>query len=87
MRQAITVKFIGPSNRIGTRYKATAAAGSIYFSADNRLNPEMNARAAAHKLATKLGWRGRWHGGVIADGRYVFVLENETEVVVTDGNN
>jgi hypothetical protein len=56
IRQAIVVKYLGPTNFRGSRYKATAEAGSIVVDCDNRLNDGENARAAGMALAVKHGW-------------------------------
>lgn len=79
--QAITTKFIGPTNTRGSRYRATCEAGTITLDADDRLGLEENHKRAAHALIDKLGWwhdetrgdrYGRWFGGGTANG-YVFV--------------
>lgn len=72
--QAIVVKFIGPTNTRGSRYKATCQAGSVTVRADDRLSIEGNAEAACLALVFKFGWtRRRWVGGGLPDGRYVFL--------------
>ena len=38
MFQAIQVKYLGPTNYRGSRYKAIAAAGSVTVGADNALS-------------------------------------------------
>jgi hypothetical protein len=63
MLQAITTKYIGPTNVRGSRVKATAAAGSLTLGWDHALNPEANHLAAAQAFARKLGWTGTFHGG------------------------
>ena len=79
MRQAITVKFLGPTDKRWIRWKATAAAGSYTMEQLDKLEPEGNARMAAQKLANKLGWAGNWYGGVVAGGEYVFVQADAPE--------
>jgi hypothetical protein len=82
--QAIVVKYLGPTNRHGSRYKATAQAGSKTIEADQRLNGEDNARNACYALRDKLGWTakntqaygGIWALGFLPDGSYVFVNPN-----------
>ena len=66
--QAITTRYIGPSNVRGSRVKATAAAGSVTLHWDDALNSDANHQAAAVALAAKYGWGGKWFGGSIADG-------------------
>lgn len=80
MRQAITTKYLGPTNSRGSRIKATARKRS-------NSGPEMSATTsyqhggteiehcrAAKACAEKLGWSGLWVGGgnVDEDG-FVFV--------------
>lgn len=80
--QAITTKFLGPTNFRGSRVKATCQAGSLTVSWDHALDSEANHDVAARMLAEKLGWvaphYGRLVGGGLPDGRgncYVFVKE------------
>jgi hypothetical protein len=61
--QAIQVKYLGPTNTKGSRYKATCQAGSLTLAANYSLNYETNCKAAAEALANKLGWHGKWFGG------------------------
>jgi hypothetical protein len=70
VRQAITVRYLGPTNHHGSRYKATAEAGSLTVECDDALNGEENAWAAGVALAKKWGWEkyndyviGGLHGG------------------------
>lgn len=65
MYQAITTKYIGPSNVRGSRVKAMCDAGSVTLDWDNALNSEDNHIAAAKALATKLEWDGYYVGGSI----------------------
>ena len=73
MRQAITTKFIAPSNVKGSRVKASCQAGSLTLYWSHSLNSNENHMAAAQALANKLGWDGKWHGGYNKDGEGVFV--------------
>jgi hypothetical protein len=54
--QAISTKFIGPTNHRGSRIKATADAGSVTLSWDYALGTSANHRAAAIALANKFKW-------------------------------
>jgi hypothetical protein len=77
MRQAITTKYLGPTNSRGSRVKATASAGSVTLSWDHALDSDENHRAAALALAAKFGWDGEWIGGGLEHG-YAFVnVESE----------
>ena len=72
--QTITVKYLGPTNTLGTRYKATpsGACKSLTITADYSLDFEGNCTAAAKALAEKLGWQGDYIGGHAKDAM-VFV--------------
>ena len=78
MFQAITTKYLGPSNVRGSRVKATCAAGSIILTWDDALNSQDNHERAAQRLAEKYGWRGTWHAGGLNSGGYVFVCQSDT---------
>jgi len=80
MRQAITTKYLGPTNSRGSRVKATAAAGSITDSWNHAQNVDENHARVAQLLAAKFGWSGVWvAGGLPNDRGNVFVsLEGET---------
>lgn len=52
-RQAITTKYLGPTNNRGARVKATAEAGSIVVSWDHALDSFENHARAAHMFAEK----------------------------------
>jgi len=56
--QAITTKFLGPTNARGSRIKASAYAGSITIGYSHELNSDENHRAAAVALCEKMGWFG-----------------------------
>lgn len=73
MLQAITTKYLGPTNARGARVKATASAGSVTVAWDYALNPAQNHCAAAKALAEKCDWQGRYVGGATEAG-YVFVF-------------
>ena len=76
MYQAITTKYLGPTNVRGSRIKATAAAKSITVDYDDALNSADNHACAALNLAHQLQWGGRWYGGGSPDGAgYCFVLD------------
>ena len=54
--QAITIKYLPATNTKGSRFKATASAGSITLGYDHGLNTEGNVKAAVTALLAKLGW-------------------------------
>ena len=72
--QAISTKFIGPSNVKGSRYKATNPDGkSVTLSSDHALNSDRNHLRVAVALRDKMGWKGELIGGATKDG-YAFVF-------------
>lgn len=78
--QAITTKFIGPTNFRGSRIKAKCQAASITVSWDDALGTDDNHDKAAQALASKLGWTGYAYGTLVGGGLpdgtgncYVFV--------------
>jgi hypothetical protein len=79
--QAIVVKYLGPSNSRGSRYKAIASAGSVTLQADDRLSLEENKNAAAIALCKKLDWLPPYYpllySGGLPNGDEVYVLAHE----------
>ncbi|UOW66355.1 hypothetical protein vBAspATola_12 [Aeromonas phage vB_AspA_Tola] len=76
MYQAIQVKYLPCTNTLGTRVKATAAAGSVTLAYDYALGVGQNAEAAMLELVNKFGldeYPATWQGGVLPSGDYVFV--------------
>ena len=76
--QAITVKYLGPTNHRGSRYKALCQVGSITVPADYSLNYINNHDKAAKALIEKLGWtkpeyKGKWVSGELDNGNTVYV--------------
>lgn len=78
--QAIRTTYHGPTNTLGSRIKATCAAGSLYIPYPHELSGQAVHRAAADALVVKLGWDGDNYGGLIGgclpDGSYCFVFDN-----------
>lgn len=68
MRQAITTRYLGPTDHRGSRVKASCQALSVTQSWDDALSVDANHLAAAKSLATKLRWLGEWHGAALPDG-------------------
>lgn len=80
--QAITTKYLGPTNNRGARVKAKCQAGSVTIAWDHSKDSDENHDAAAKALAVKLGWLGVWHGGALPDATgYCYVLSNPSVVV------
>ena len=75
--QAIVTRYLGPTDRKGSRIKATAAAGSVILQLDHALNIEANHARTAKALADKFSWGGNWFiGGMPDDSGYYFVCSN-----------
>lgn len=73
-RQAITTKYIGPTDTRGSRVKAECAAGTRFYHWKSELDSFENHRAAAHQLCQALNWPGLVIGGCLKDGRYCWVM-------------
>lgn len=76
MYQAIQVKYLGPTDTLGSRMKATAFGGSFTVEYNPALNSEQNAEAAMLALVSKLGWdkyQATWQAGRLPNEDYVFV--------------
>ena len=85
--QAIETKYLGPTNTLGSRIKASCERGSLTVQWDYSLGVEDNHRAAAARLlatfaqedCAKYGggeshhW-GEFVAGTLPDGRFVHVL-------------
>jgi hypothetical protein len=74
MRQAITTRWHGPTDRLDARVKATCQAGSVTLVWDSNLGIAENHICAAEALLRKVGWLdATYHGGVLPNGDYAFV--------------
>lgn len=76
MYQAIQVKYLGPTDTLGSRMKATARAGAVTIGYNPALSSEQNAETAMLALVKKCKWDecpATWQGGVLPNGDYVFV--------------
>lgn len=73
--QAITIKCLPATKTKGSRYKATAHAGSITLAYDYGLTVEGNVKALVKALVKKLAWdrADTWHIGATPDGHWVAV--------------
>ena len=78
--QAITTKYLGPTDHRGTRVKATCAAGSLTVPWDYALNAPDNHAAAVMALADKLGWEGPWHLGGTKTGYVGVQVDQDTKI-------
>ena len=77
--QAITTRYLAPTNPRGGRVKARATASELTVGWEHADNVEQNHARAAYLLATKLGWEGDWRMGAMPGksnrDTYVFVLD------------
>ncbi len=83
--QAITTKFLGPTNTKGSRIKATCWLMSVTVSWDHALNVEDNHNIAIDELVERMNRErsnkdnsGTWHVvavGSLADGGYAAIIE------------
>lgn len=76
MRQAITTKYVGPTDTRGSRVIASCDAKRIIVSWSHLMNVDDNHIAAARKLASELGWSGAWHGGSTKGSGFCFVWQD-----------
>lgn len=78
--QAIQVKYLGPTNAQGVRYKAICQAKSITRHRDHewwcRLNNDEQAMAVATELAESLDWLNGYKlvQGQLPNGDYCHIL-------------
>lgn len=73
-RQAITTRFVGPTNSRGSRIVARCEAKRIIVECDDSLDAAANHAAAALQLMNTLGWSE--HNSLVMGGTgdgYVFV--------------
>lgn len=74
MRQAVTTKYLGPTNHRGARIVVKCQAGRHVVSWDDALDVVANHERAALRLIATLGWSGHWAGGALPDDTgYCFV--------------
>ena len=82
--QAIITKYLGCTDKLGSRVKAICEAGRLTMPWDDSLNIEENHHAAAVALAHKLGWDTEFYGDLISGGMagsgYCHVFSRETKL-------
>ena len=91
-RQAITTKYIGPTDMRGSRVKASCDARSITYGWDDALNVDQNHTMAALRLMRVLEWHKPMAGaskvrlvGGCTKNQYHFVLvELDEQGVIID---
>jgi hypothetical protein len=78
MRQAITTRYIGPTDKRGSRVKATSSGGlSFTLEWDDALDTDANHQAAAMALAKRQGWSGTWAAGADRVGNVYVNLDGD----------
>ena len=82
--KAIIVKYLGPTDTKGSRWKASCDGGSRTVPYDHALDSDKNATAAAVALCQHMNW----HGSTIIgpgqgpNGDYVFLFADEPRTLV-----
>lgn len=66
--QAITTKYLGPTNSSGARVSARCQARRITVAWDHAIGVDANHARAAKALAEALKWAGTWVSGGLSDG-------------------
>lgn len=78
-RQAITTRFLGPTDHRPARVVARCDGGRVVLSWDHGKSSGQNHADAAWRLAFDLGWSGTWQGGALPNGHgYAFVWTGPT---------
>ena len=80
-RQAITTRYLVPTNHRGSRIVAKCDAGRLVVSWDHALNTTENHAAAARALAGELGWDGPAHIGSTSAGFVLVFTVADTAVL------
>ena len=65
MRQAVTTKYINPTDKKPSRIQAKSGPGSIYISYDSELSSDENHRKACEAYLSKYKWKGQYHAGTV----------------------
>jgi len=75
--QAIQVKYLGPTNTKGSRYKAICKSGNYTHHRDYSYGGDGNALTAAERLMEKLEWDKEFEigaMGTLPNGDLVFTI-------------
>ena len=79
--QAITTKYLGPTDNYPSRVRAITACGTkITLPWQHSLDSDDNHKRAALALAQKLGWQGTYQGGHTKDGMIFAVIDDSTQI-------
>ena len=71
--QLILTRYLGPTNRHGSRIVASCEARRRIFTWDYSLDVEPNHRKAAERLCAELGWGSIVGGGSLPTGGYAWL--------------
>jgi hypothetical protein len=81
--QTIVTKYLGPTNTLGARIKATSSGGiSATISYPYELSGANVFMRAVQALNKKLGWQGCMIAGGLKDGGYIFVFANDEKMTL-----
>lgn len=84
--QTIITKYLGPTDRRGSRVKATASGGAaVTLSWDYALDSGENHKAAALALMSKLDWTGAMQGGDLKSGMAFCFLSAQDQITRKEG--
>tara|TARA_R110000744_G_scaffold38704_1_gene88497 strand:- start:348 stop:590 length:243 start_codon:yes stop_codon:yes gene_type:complete len=76
--KAIQIKYLGPTNTLGTRIKAFTTHQSYTMAYNYDTDVEGNAYEAAQRLVDKMGWSSTIEGyGTLPNGDRVITLTNK----------
>ena len=77
--QAITVKYLGPTNSRGARVKASGGTGNVTLPFRHDQDMRQNVAAAVDELLLRNGWLSYSYVlGVLSDGTYAAVLSDKS---------
>lgn len=79
---AIVTKYLGPTNTLGSRVRATVANKTIVLPWDHGVSMEGNHARVALSLARSLGWNGPWYAACMSGPNMVFVRGNTIPYIV-----
>ena len=82
MSKAISTKFLGPTNRLPARIRATDNDGNVGTYSIHSLDLKTQRgedlhQTAARALAARMGWKGKLITGWIGVGRYAHVFAEQ----------
>ncbi len=79
---AIVTKYLGPTNTLPSRVRASVPDKTIVLPWDHGVSVEGNHARVALSLARSLGWGGPWYSGSMPGPNMVFVRGNTIPYIV-----